>query len=99
MLANPVGFRSTEPRPLFLPRGWRGHALAERAVLALLAGCSARKNADPQQALRVLWVLKDADGLDRVRLEPHDGLNPKKLRFECSKRMQAEARETFRVIP
>jgi putative nucleotidyltransferase with HDIG domain len=33
----------------------------------------AARLADPERALRVLWLLKDADGLDRVRLgEPPD---------------------------
>ena len=37
---------------------------------------------DAASAQRVLWVLKDADGLDRVRL---GGLDPTQLRLVCSR--------------
>jgi HD superfamily phosphodiesterase len=40
----------------------------------------ARRLADPQRALRVLWVLKDADALDRVRLGFGERADPRQLR-------------------
>jgi len=54
--------------------------------------------ADSEVALRVLWVLKDADGLDRVRLGPR-GLDPGQLRFECSRGMVERAWELYRELP
>lgn len=39
------------------------HSLPDHAGEA-----AARSLADPERALHVLWLLKDADGLDRVRL-------------------------------
>ena len=70
------------------------HCLPDRA-----APRAAARHPDPDLALRVLWVLKDADGLDRVRLEPWDGLDSKRLRFECSKEMVGEARRLLREGP
>lgn len=40
----------------------------------------ARRLADPARALRVLWVLKDADALDRVRLGFGERADPRQLR-------------------
>jgi len=54
--------------------------------------------ADSVVALRVLRVLKDADGLDRVRLGPR-GLDPEQLRFECSRGMVERAWELYRELP
>jgi len=42
--------------------------------------------------LRVLWVLKDADGLDRVRI---DDLDVNQLRYPCS---QARVDEAWRLL-
>ena len=36
--------------------------------------------AEPERALRVLWLLKDADALDRVRLAPWESADPEQLR-------------------
>jgi hypothetical protein len=49
-------------------------AAAERAPLL--------DDAERQSSLQVLWMLKDADGLDRVRI--HD-LDPSQLRFPVSR--------------
>ncbi len=46
--------------------------------------------------LRVLWVLKDADGLDRVRLKD---LDPTQLRYPCSQAMVAEAWRLLAEMP
>lgn len=35
---------------------------------------------DPQRALRILWLLKDADALDRVRLSVWESTDPAQLR-------------------
>ena len=40
----------------------------------------ARRLAEPERALRVLWLLKDADALDRVRLAPWEAADPGQLR-------------------
>lgn len=37
---------------------------------------------DPEQALRILWLLKDADALDRVRLGPWEAADPRLLRHQ-----------------
>ncbi len=40
----------------------------------------ARRLAEPERALRILWLLKDADALDRVRLGWWDTTDPTQLR-------------------
>ena len=44
----------------------------------------ARRLAEPERALRILWLLKDADALDRVRLQPWEAADPAQLRFPCT---------------
>jgi hypothetical protein len=51
---------------------------------------------EPGTMLRVLWLLKDADGLDRVRI--HD-LAPEQLRYEESVGMVEDAWKLLREIP
>ncbi len=36
--------------------------------------------AEPERALRILWLLKDANALDRVRLAPWEAADPAQLR-------------------
>lgn len=43
---------------------------------------AAARSADPEATMRVFRVLKDADGLDRVRI---DDLDPSMLRFDVSR--------------
>jgi putative nucleotidyltransferase with HDIG domain len=43
-------------------------------------GRGAGRLPDPEQALRILWLLKDADALDRVRLGPWEAADPRLLR-------------------
>ena len=68
------------------------HSLADRdarphaAVLAV-ADDRARRLADPARALRVLWLLKDADALDRVRLGVGEGADPRRLRHRQAVRL------------
>jgi HD superfamily phosphodiesterase len=61
------------------------HSLSDRGAPGLaweLAGCEdeARRLAEPERALRVLWLLKDADALDRVRLGFGECADPRQLR-------------------
>jgi HD superfamily phosphodiesterase len=58
-------------------------ALEHAAGLAE-AGDPARRLADPGRALRVLWLLKDADALDRIRLGFGERADPRQLRHRRS---------------
>ena len=51
---------------------------------AELAGADdpARRLAQPERALHVLWLLKDADALDRIRLGFGDCADPRQLRHQ-----------------
>jgi hypothetical protein len=49
-----------------------------------------------ESLLRVLWLLKDADGLDRVRI---DNLDPNQLRFAASRDRVDEAWALLRRSP
>ncbi len=49
-----------------------------------------------ESLLRVLWVLKDADGLDRVRI---DNLDPAQLRFAVSRERVDTAWALLRDLP
>ena len=40
--------------------------------------------AEPERALRVLWLLKDADALDRIRLGFGECADPRQLRYEAT---------------
>ncbi len=51
---------------------------------------------EPGTMLRVLWLLKDADGLDRVRIAD---LDPGQLRYEESLRFVDRAEELYERIP
>ena len=58
---------------------------------------------DPERALRILWLLKDADALDRVRLGPpgHGAreVDSSTLRHPCTPAMIDFAMELLRVLP
>jgi HD superfamily phosphodiesterase len=63
------------------------HSLRDSGAPGLAAelaasGDPARRLAEPERALRVLWLLKDADALDRVRLG--ECADPQQLRFEAT---------------
>ena len=45
---------------------------------------TARRAAADRDAFSVLWLLKDADALDRVRLGGGDGVDPAYLRHPCA---------------
>jgi HD superfamily phosphodiesterase len=61
------------------------HSLHDRGAAELAAELAtsadrARRLAQPERALRVLWLLKDADALDRVRLGFGERADPRQLR-------------------
>jgi HD superfamily phosphodiesterase len=61
------------------------HSLADRdaeqhAAQLAVTDDRARRLADPARALRILWLLKDADALDRVRLGFGEAADPRQLR-------------------
>ena len=59
--------------------------------------------ADPERALRILWLLKDADALDRVRLAPPGRgayeIDSTMLRHTCTIEMVEFAEELLAVMP
>jgi HD superfamily phosphodiesterase len=59
------------------------------------APAAAQSLRDPAAALHLLWLLKDADGLDRVRI--YD-LDPSRLRFAESRRLVDDAWELLRLM-
>ncbi len=68
------------------------HSLSDRGAAehaAELARDSdeARRLADPERALRVLWLLKDADALDRIRLGFGECADPRQLRHAATVEM------------
>ena len=50
---------------------------------------------DPDAALDVLWLLKDADALDRIRLGVFGCCDPSYLRFERSRELIGFARDLY----
>jgi HD superfamily phosphodiesterase len=63
------------------------HSLRDSGAPGLAAELAAgddpaRRLAEPERALRVLWLLKDADALDRVRLD--ERADPRQLRHEAT---------------
>ena len=59
----------------------RVHIHAQRLTEVLApADAGGGRLPDPEQALRILWLLKDADALDRVRLGPWEAADPRLLR-------------------
>jgi HD superfamily phosphodiesterase len=63
----------------------------------------ANDEADPDCALRALWLLKDADALDRVRLAPPGQgaceIDSTTLRHTCTIEMVEFAEELLAVMP
>ena len=54
---------------------------------------------DPVRSLRVLWLLKDADALDRVRLHYPRGADPAMLRHRETVELMPFAVELYAVYP
>jgi putative nucleotidyltransferase with HDIG domain len=53
---------------------------------------------EPQRALRILWLLKDADALDRVRLILGEAADPRQLRHPESAAHLPFAAELYRAL-
>jgi hypothetical protein len=53
----------------------------------------------PDSALRVFRLLKDSDGLDRVRLGTHGDLDVRYLRYDVSRLRVERAWELLRLVP
>lgn len=65
------------------------HSLPDRGAAAWAAELAtdpaeARRLAEPERALRVLWLLKDADALDRIRLGLGEAADPRQLRHAAA---------------
>jgi HD superfamily phosphodiesterase len=58
----------------------------------------ARRLAEQERALRILWLLKDADGLDRVRLGDWEALDPAQLRHRQAVGMISFARQFLKAV-
>jgi HD superfamily phosphodiesterase len=70
------------------------HSLPDRA-----AEEAARRQGHPERALRILWLLKDADALDRVRLAPWEAADPGQLRYPCTAAHIPFAAELLAALP
>ncbi len=71
----------------------------ERPDAADDRGRDGARHADPVRALRVLWLLKDADALDRVRLHFPRGADPDMLRHRETVDLMPFAVELYRAFP
>lgn len=72
---------------------------AEKAARLAAAADGARHLAQPERALRVLWLLKDADALDRVRLGFGEQADPRQLRHPEAIDLIPFAGALFAVLP
>jgi uncharacterized protein len=81
----------------------RRHSLPDRGAAAPAEQLAAdpdeaRRLAEPERALRVLWLLKDADALDRIRLGWGECADPRQMRHPESVTMIPFAAELFTVL-
>ena len=74
----------------------RWHSVPDYLGLDSAASLPPNHRPEPGTMVRVLWLLKDADGLDRVRI--HD-LDPEQLRYEESVRLVDSARQLLSTMP
>ena len=79
------------------------HSLPDDGALEHAEGLAAaddpaRRLADPQRALRVLWMLKDADALDRVRLGFGEQADSRQLRHPRSLRLLSFAEVLYLTL-
>ena len=79
------------------------HSLPDRGAAARAAELAtdpdeACRLAEPERALRVLWLLKDADALDRIRLGFGDCADPGQLRHPEAVAQIPFAAELFTVL-
>ena len=79
------------------------HSLPDRGAAEWAAALAAdpdeaRRLAEPELALRVLWLLKDADALDRIRLGFGECADPRQLRHAAAVALIPFAAELFTVL-
>ena len=72
------------------------HSVSDDRAIDAAAALDPQQRPEPGTMLRVLWLLKDADGLDRVRIQD---LDPGQLRYEESAEMVDRARQLLRQMP
>lgn len=72
------------------------HSLPDHRALDAAVALDPRQTPEPGTMLRVLWLLKDADGLDRVRIED---LDPGQLRYEESLPLVDRAWQLLHEMP
>lgn len=72
------------------------HSVSDHLAVDHAAGLDPGHRPEPGTLLRVLWLLKDADGLDRVRISD---LDPEQLRYEESLRFVDRATQLLHEIP
>lgn len=71
---------------------------AESAEELAAAADSCYRLEDPQRALRVLWLLKDADALDRIRIGFGECADPRQLRHQQSIELIGFAKALFEAF-
>lgn len=79
------------------------HSLPDRGSAAWAAELAKHPHeslrlAEPERALRVLWLLKDADALDRIRLGFGECADPGQLRHAAAVPQIPFAAELFTVL-
>jgi HD superfamily phosphodiesterase len=72
------------------------HSVSDHHGLDAAAALKPGHRPEPGTSVRVLWLLKDADGLDRVRIED---LDPNQLRYGESIKRIDEAWRLLREMP
>jgi hypothetical protein len=72
------------------------HSVPDHVAIDRAASLEPGHLPEPGTMLRVLWLLKDADGLDRVRI---DDLDPAQLRYEESVSLVERAWQLLREMP
>ncbi len=75
------------------------HSLSDQAAVERAERLSlALRLAEPERALRILWLLKDADALDRVRLADFEAADPAQLRRPEAVALIPFAAELYRTV-
>ena len=70
----------------------------EHAEQLAAAGSPELRLTDPERALRVLWILKDADALDRCRLRFGEQADPRQLRTPRSVQLIDFAEALYQML-
>ena len=79
------------------------HSLSDDGATAHAEGLAAAADlswrlADPERALRVLWLLKDADALDRIRLGFGEQADPRQLRHRRAVQLIGFAKALYEAL-